>query len=281
MYIYFKNKFRLLRKKVGIIEIFFIIFFFSILFFIFYFLGISKKWLIVDMKVTTEPAITTEYRNIPFWLINSVKKGDKEYNGFGQPVAEVVEIKDYETPNSYKETYVKLKLSVNYNKTQKKYSFASKDLAIGGPISVKPKGVLLVGVVTAIEGISDPRKKVHKKVLVQFLYGEDRTTTGIKPWIAEAIQIGDETKDFNGNTVAKILEKRVEPAKRITVDMQGKPHLVQDPYLVDLYLTMDLETYEDKSIFYYLDHGKVKINQEIYFYTDKYDFVARIIKILD
>lgn len=275
------NKYKLI-KKIGFTGILFITFFLIILFFIYFFFLRSKKWLIVDMKITSDPATTSEYRSVPYWLINTVKKGDQEYDGLGQIVAEVVDIKTYETWGNYKEAYIKLKLNALYSSSQKKYSFSSKDLYIGGPLSVKPNGVLLEGIITAIEGITDTRKIVHKKVSLQ-IEGDagSYVTSGVRPWIADTIQVGDEMKDFNGNIIAKVLEKKVEPAKRITINLYGNPLLVRDPYLVDLYLVMDLVTVEDKGLYYFKDNVKIKIFGILYYFTEKYDVSGKIINILE
>jgi len=270
-------------KRIGFTEILFFLFFLSIFIFVFLYFHNTKKWINVEMKVTTDPSITSEYRSVPHWLINTVKKGDKEYDGFGQPVAEVIDIKTYDTWGSYKETYEKLRLNVLYNKNQHKYTYSSKDLMIGGPISVKPNGILSEGVITSIEGISDERKKVHKKVLVTLENGENYTyiTTGIEPWIAEAVKVGDEMKDFDDHTIAKVLEKKVKPASRRTVDANGNPHLVQDPYLVDMNLIMDVETIYDKGIYYFRENQKVEINQVLHIHTEKYDFGFLVTDILE
>ncbi|MCL4338889.1 DUF4330 domain-containing protein [Patescibacteria group bacterium] len=275
------NQFQSLRKRIGFTEILFILFFLSIFLFIFLYFHNTKKWIEVEMKVTTDPTLLSEWRSVPPWLIDTVKKGNTEYDGFGRPVAEVKDIQTYETNGNYKETYIKLHLNTLYNKNQHKYTYASKDLTIGGPISVKPNGILIEGVVTAIQGISDNRKKVHKKVLLQMVGGPDYITNGVEPWIADSINIGDITKDFAGNTIAKVLDKKTAPAKRITVDANGNAHLVQDPYLVDLYVTMDLLTIKEKGIYYFKDNEKVKINQTIYVTTSKYDYGWRIINVLN
>ncbi|MCL5797606.1 MAG: DUF4330 domain-containing protein [Patescibacteria group bacterium] len=275
------NQFQSLRKRIGFTEILFILFFLSIFLFIFLYFHNTKKWIEVEMKVTTDTTMISEWRSAPRWLIDTVKIGDKEYDGFGQPVAEVEDIHTYETPGSYKETYIKLRLNVLYNKNQHKYTYSSKDLTVGGPMSVKPNGILIEGVVTAIQGISDNRKKVHKKVLLQMVGGPDYITNGVEPWIADAVSVGDEMKDFNGSPIAKVLEKRVEPAKRITIDASGVPHLTRDPYLVDLYTVMDLLTTEDKGIYYFKEDEPIKINQTVTVISSKYDINWNIVNILN
>ncbi len=271
-----------LYRKIGFSEIFiFSLFALGLLFLVMYY-SRNKTWITVDMKINGNESASYSYKNIPFWLINTVKKGDKELDGFGKPIVEVMDIKTYETTGFFMEAYVKLKIQTVYNKSQNKYTFASKDLFIGAPISVKPNGILIEGVITSIDGISTSRKFIHKKVLVQIEEEINRDiTSGVPPWMGNAIKKDDEIKDFNGVVIAKVLEKKVEPAKRITTDYFGAPHLVKDPYLVDINLVMDLLVFEEKGIYYFRDTEKVKINQKISLFTKKFDIQPIIIEILD
>jgi len=280
MFINDKNKFAFL-KKIGFTEILLLFFFLTIIVFVFLYFRRSQKWITVEMKVTSDSSISSEQRTIPYWLSNPVKKGDREYSALGQPQAEVIDVLSYETSGSYKETYLTVKLNVLYNKNQHKYTFSSKDLIIGGPLIIRPNGVYLEGIITSMEGVSRETKKARKKVLTQIEGGVSYITSGIKPWFADAIKKGDEMKDSKGQLLAKILEKKVEPARRTTTDDRGIPHLTRDPYLVDVYLTIELETTLDQGAYYFKKNTKVKIGQLIDFSSDKYSFRSTIIDILE
>lgn len=266
--------------KIGFSELLIFTLFAAILLFIAFYFSRTKKWVTLTMKVTSSN-VMEEYVNIPFWLINTVKTGDKEFDGLGQSLVEIIDIKTYETEGNYLESYITVKLKALYDKVQHKYTFSSKNLFIGGGLSVKPNGILLEGIVTEIEGITDNRKKVHKKVLVQIEGGLRTITTGVRPWFVKAINIGDEIRDYHGKTIAKVLDKRVEPALRITTDDKGNAHLIRDPYLQDLYLVLDLLTIEEKGLYYFRDTEKIKINQSIPLLTEKFDIRPIIIDILE
>lgn len=265
----------------GWFEIFLLGLFVLVLVFIGIYLFRDKRWIVIDMKVTSDN-VTKSYFNVPFWLVSSVREGDKELDGIGQPTAEVISAKTYETDSEFEEAYIKVKINAVYNRIQNKYTFSAKDVVVGGPISIKPRGTLIEGIITSIEGISDNKTFVKKKVVVQIEGTVSREiTVGVKPWIADAIQEGEEIKDFNGKTIAKVISKKTEPALRLTVDDNGNAHLVRDPYLQDLYLTLELSTIKDRGVYYFRDTEKIKINQRIPLYTPKFDTRATIINVLE
>ncbi|OGH11901.1 MAG: hypothetical protein A2857_02250 [Candidatus Levybacteria bacterium RIFCSPHIGHO2_01_FULL_36_15] len=282
----YKIKLNNLLKKIGFFEIFLTFLFLTMLFFLIFYLFRSKEWIIVDIKITSDNVIY-ENRTSPFWLTSSLKKGDTEYDGLGKPIVEILDIKTYDTDNQYpmyyKEAYVKAKIQAVYSKTQKKYTHNSKDVLVGAPISIKPNGILLEGLVTKIEGVSDKNNDVHKKVLLQIEdnYYERKDTVGVRPWIADAINVGDQIKGFNGETIAKVLDKKVEPAIRITTDNAGNAHSVRDPYLQDLYITLDLVATVDHGNYYYRNTDKIKVGNQIFLFTPRLDTKATIIDILN
>lgn len=274
-------------NKIGLFEVFLAILLITLsLLLLFYFFR-PKKWIIVNIKITSDNVLY-ENRGIPFWLADSIKKGDIEYDGIGRTVVEILDIKSYESdptqyPGYYKETYIKAKIQAIYDQTKQKYTYNSQDLLIGAPISIRPNGILINGLVTNIEGSSDKEKYAHKKVLVQIednIYNRNYTV-GIRPWIVNAINIGDKIEGFDGEIIASVLDKKAEPAIKETIDNSGSLHLEKDPYLQDVYLTLDLLVKNNNGTYYFRDTDKVKIGNQIFLFMPKFDTKATIIDILN
>lgn len=128
----------------------------------------------------------------PVWFLHAVKKGDKEYDLVGRPVAEVVAVRHYpyktkELEDTQYEIYLTLKIEANRNKREGIYGFKRSPLIVGAPIQLDFPSAQITG---AIIGVSEePFKDGLTWASVTL------TKRLAFPWEYDAIKIGDKYGD--------------------------------------------------------------------------------------
>lgn len=250
--------------------------------FVSFFIFKQEKWVRVEVKISPEQW-WMESRYPPYWLVDYIKKGAKQYDSLGKNIAEVTGVKTYEWKDNRKIVYLTLNLKVEVNKRQKKISFNHKPLEIGQSIDLSFEMLGIQGLVTFIEGVSDLRIWEEKIVEARATQWSDifPETMGILPWRADAINVGDQMKDSQGKVVAEVLAKNVKPAEKITTTSDGRTLLSYDPLKKDVFLTLKIKTFKQEDISYYLDDFKVKIGQSILLALPNIDIMPEITKIIN
>ena len=150
------------------------------------------------------------------WFTKAIKKGEVEYNFFGKPAAEIIQVKYYpvgSSPNAdVFNIYFVVKLDADYNKKTQQYVFKRKTLAVGSPIEVITQSANITGTVIEISKQEFDDKYEEKIVTL--------TKKLAFPWEYDAIKIGD--KYYDGEDVVfEILTKHQIPTTTITNDAYG------------------------------------------------------------
>jgi hypothetical protein len=157
------------------------------------------------------------------WYTKAITKGVKEYDLLGEPIAEILEARYYQTEDSSIhadkfDIYFTVNLSADYNKRTQKYTFKRSDLVVGAPISLNTPSVQITGTVMEIsEQKFDDRYEEKIITLTKKL---------AQPWEYDAIKIGD--KYFDGEEIIfEILTKHQYPTAALTSNWYGST----SPYL--------------------------------------------------
>ena len=200
---------------------------------------------VVTIEVTQESTYAWEVWDASgskMWFSDLFHKGMKERDGLGNVKAELLDIFSYEKTPARITVYLTTKLRVVYNRASNTYTYKGTPVLIGSKIKVNFDNLLVEGLITDIEGVSDKREK--RLITVEAQIREENSTyletSGTKAYIADAIKVGEEIKDNNGNTIIKIIDKKVEPAQRVVVTSDGRAMLRVDPVRKDIYLTLEI-----------------------------------------
>lgn len=230
--------------------------------------------------------LEVEFRSAraPYWAAGKISVGDCELDGLGRKVAEVLSVRQFEGGKSW-ETDLRLKLRLRgvWDRKKKQYLFRSKPLGIGSYLTLNLSQVLIEGYVTNIEGTPDTRFWEDKIVEARLVTLSEvfPETIGVFPWEAEAVKVGDQMKDAQGEIVAEVLEKIVKPAKRIVTSQNGKIFVQSDPVKKDVILKIKLKTTKKGEINYFLEDTKVKIGERFSLHLPAISLYPVITKVLD
>lgn len=231
-------------------------------FFIFFFR--KGRYLTVRVKVT-ERNVLYASSTPPSWFVYLFKKGMKEKDGLGRLSAEITDVYFYDSKINKKAVYLTLKLRTTYNRRTGEYKYKGIPVVVGEGLRINFEKILVEGLIVEVEGLKNPYEEVYFKVKVQLqeknqVFSE---TTGVDPFVAEAIKVGDKVFDSKGEVVAEVLTKEIYPAKKNTFDARGNVYQKTDPRLKDVFLTLRIKAKKIHNEFYFLDDIRLKVNSVI------------------
>lgn len=144
------------------------------------------------------------------WLVNSVKKGEKQYNLAGKPTAEIVDVRYYPawTPNwgpGQYDVYLTLKLDASYNASTQTYSFNRSSLSISSPVEIQFPSVDITGTVVGLSKEPFHEQYVEKTIYLIYQGGYTKDF----PYRFDNIRVGDSYFDGE-DTVFRVEDKWLE-----------------------------------------------------------------------
>lgn len=275
------NKTKVLIRSISVLELLIALFILAALIYVVTQVKSNKQLVKVEVKISSSSWWNRSNLPPPFWLGESIKVGDQEYNSSGTKVAEVLEVRAYELNSvnngggtTRKDFYLTLNLLVKKNKQTQKLGFKDKPLEIGAPIELNLSNTLVRGLVTFIEGTTDTNPT--KEILIEGVWQD------AQPWEAEVVHINGKMEDEFGNVTAIILDKKVELARKTVETADGRLVIGRDPLRRDVYLTIKLQVKKQGASLYFREDQKVKIGELLFIQLAQVDIKnLSIIKIIE
>lgn len=259
---YFLSKAKRLIKNIGVFEILAGILILFALVLVMIQMRSREEWVKTEVKISTSSWWQAYFTAPPYWLGESIKIGDKEFDPQGRAAAEVLDIKAYELSNlqqqesTRKDFYLTLNLRAAKDRRTRKLKFKNQPLEIGGPIELHLTNTYVSGLVTFIEGVLDEREM--KELIIEGVW------ENTFPWIAEAIPVNGKMVDRESKIIAEILEKRIELAEKTVETWDGRLVSSRDPLKRDVYLKIRLLAKKQGENFYFREDQKVKIGGTLF-----------------
>jgi len=238
----------------------------------------------VVVKITSKNVLYA-WDTPPNWFAEYFKEGMVAKDSLGRKTAEIKKIYRYDTGPNNKALYLTLNLKADYAWGSGKFSFEGNPLIIGAPIKIEFPNILIDGLITHIEGLDN--SMVMRDMIVETqIMNYDQVfpeTNGINSFEAEAITVGEEVKDSLGNTLITVLDKKIDPAKKIVTDANGRVFVQPDPLKKDVYLTLKLRVMEkdnlDKKEYYLFDDTRIMIGSSVPLHLKNISFYPVVTKI--
>lgn len=193
--------------------------------------------------------------------------GDAELDTLGRPIAEIKDVEAYKiTPEDYV-VYLNIKLKAVYDPRRHVYSAQGKNILFGEVFTFSLNKTKFKALVVDFPGFRNKNDEVHTKTVVRAQVRYDNRNFsdvyGIPSFLADAVKAGDTVTDIKGRALAKILDVTIVPAKRVIVNANGQPFVVNDPELKDTYYTIELDTVRLKNQTYMFGFIPVEINMSV------------------
>ena len=88
-------------------------------------------------------------------------------------------------------------------------------------------------------------------------------SSGTSEHIANALIKGDMVKDDQGNIIVKIIDKKVENAKRLVITSDGRSVIQTNPLRRDVYLTLEVDAIKIGDRYYIFDDVPLLVGEKI------------------
>ncbi len=198
--------------------------------------------------------------------------GDSEKDELGRVNAQIVSIESYKTAPNNQVVYLDIRLKALYNPRTEQYSVKGKNIIFGESFDFSFRKSHILAMVVDFPGFRDSKEIQSTKTIVKTQIRDTSRsfsdTYGIPDYLANGIHPGDTVKDSKGNVLAKILDIQILPAQRMVVSSAGQPFIVNDPYLKDVYCTIELSTTKIQGKTYMFGYIPVIVGNVVPFNTD-------------
>ncbi len=248
---------------------------FSVVFLVRYF-GIRKEWRTIRVEVVGRnwsSSYSPYGYKTPFWLSDKLNVGLIEKDAGGKTIAKVIDIESYERGDEEAEVYLTVKVESFFNKRMEKYVFKGRALELGAPIELRLGNILVLGQI--IDDDVPLGSYEEKEVIVVGRW------IAQEPWIVAQVKKGDTMINrATGEVVAEILDVKIEPSTSnmfiSNPNIEGYVAIEKNPRLRDIVITLKLKLVEIDKRWYFGGHQKVKVGEQLWFYTDRIDGLATI-----
>jgi hypothetical protein len=252
-------------SKISLLDILFVCAFLALLAFFILVFSRSDKTIAVTVKVTDQNVyfLTTQPSNE---YVYSFKQDDVERNEVGKVIAEVKNVRRFQTDPKTYAVYLDLNLKANYNPLKKQYSFKGRPIIFGQDLAFDFANTKVQGIVVDFPGYSPSEKKPVKLLATVQLRNESRSfsdTYGMPSFYKQAVKTGDIIKDNHGQEVIKVLDVKSSPAKRTVITPNNQSVTINDQELVDVFYTVEINAYEVEDRIYILDFIPVQVGNTI------------------
>lgn len=257
---------KLLLRKITLFDWIFIVLSAIALVFFYLFFKRDVTYITARFKVTDENILyATSSPGNEF--ASSFRVGDTEKDELGRTISEIVGVEAYKTIPEQQKIYLDIKLKAIYNPRTNQYTVRGKNILFGESLTFSFTKVRFKALVVDFPGFRDQADEETKKTIVKTqVRHESRGFSdvyGVPSFLADAVNKDDEVIDSKGNVLIKVIDKTVKPARRLVVNNSGQPFIVDDPYLKDVYYTLEISTREINGATYMFDYIPVLINSVV------------------
>jgi len=208
-----------------------------------------------------------------YWYANDLAVGDQAKDSFGQTVAEVVNIDNYDQGGPYRMIFVDLKLRVDFDKNKNQYLYEFKPLSVGSSLIINFPQHQLRGII--VQTGADEIDYFFKTIKI--------TKQRISNFVADEADVGDKVYDAQGNLVAEILDftKSTNSYYEYS-DIRGQKIKVTDPDYSDLDIVLKVKAFNTLDRDFYINNTVLKVGSKIWLQFKDYAIEdAQIIEIVD
>jgi hypothetical protein len=215
----------------------------------------NNEWINVRMVIANDDW-SWEGQAPQWWYVDDLESGQIAYSSFNEKIAEITNVESFDIGGYRRRAFVDLKLKGAYDKGKKIYIYNFQPLQIGKPLDLTFGKNNVHGLITYIDknqiGYKD--RKVEVKIYT------------VKPWVADSLVQGLETKDSLGRTLATVDSVNITVASYYEYsDIRGSKILISDPNLRDVTLRLTIKTFMSNNTEYFIDRAAIKIGEKIWF----------------
>lgn len=221
---------------------------------VFVYFRISRQSEWITVAIAVQPGTGWRTNELEPWYASAFKLNDAAFNSFGQKIAEITDVKTFETPQGKVDTIVVVSLKSSSEANRKQYTYNYQPVLVGKPIEILFRRVALNGVVV---DINTPYTYIDKTIEIRLL--------SEFPWKIDVLTTGLTAKDYYGRTTAEILNVLSENAKSYQLtEKSGRQVIIlsEDPYRRDVIMTLKIKAMRYNNVLYSSTGSPIKVGSD-------------------
>lgn len=189
-----------------------------------------------------------------FWYAGDLAEGDVAYDSFGNEVAKINSIENYDLGEDGRAIYANLRVKANFDKKRQQYFYEFKPLLVGAGVIFNFDQEQLRGLVIGLgknaTGVQVEEKTVKLRINL------------ILPELADQVQVGVRVLDGSKKVIAEILAVDNQMAQYYDFsDIRGQKILIYDPAYRLLFIDLKMKAFRAFDEYYYVDGTPLKVGQ--------------------
>lgn len=249
------QKIKIFKKRLNFFDVTVIFLLFLLLSFLIY-NRLQRKSTWVDLRIQVSHADWWYRGNAPkYWYTNELKVGDSVKDSFGDEVAKVVNIDNYDLGGPYRDIYIDLKVKTDYNKSKDQYLYEFKPLTVGSYLVFNFSKQQVRGLVISMG--ETEIDYFYKKIKVE--------KKALNPSLAEKIVVGAKSYDSENDLVAEIIDVKSEISSKYEFsDIRGQNVKSYNPDYRDLEIVLKVKAFRDLERDFYINNAALKVGSEVW-----------------
>ncbi|MBI5614087.1 DUF4330 family protein [Candidatus Gottesmanbacteria bacterium] len=216
------------------------------------------------------------------WFAQLLKIGMEERDGLGRNVAVVSKIFRYDSSPDTSSVYLTTKIKATFSRGSGQYTFKGKPVLIGSEIKLILDRILINGTIVEIIN-KESTLSTHKIKIQASLFDRlnpYQNTTGVQPYLADAININDTIYDSQNRPIIKVVDKKSTDAQTIVSTSNGQIITQSNPLLKDVVYILEIQTTKIEDKYYFLGNLPIAVGQVFPIHTKTASIYPVITKIL-
>jgi len=206
-----------------------------------------------------------------YWFIKSIKKGEKEVDLVGRPLAEIVNYSYYPvlTEDSYPrlDIFITVRLKTTFDSKNNHHIFKRDVVSVGSPIEFQFPSVNITGTVIDFGEKETKIEYVEKTV---YLYNFNAYQKDF-PYIYENIKVGEQY--YNGREVIlKVEDKELLKSVRLPSDIWGRIYEQENDTIQHILVKAKIKLIQSGKQLIYAEERPIKVGVKAPFITESFSF---------
>lgn len=204
----------------------------------------------------------------PLWYLEAIKKGDRQYDLLGKPIAEILEVRYYpyqreDINETQYDIYLTVKLNAGKTKRTNVYDFNRASVVAGGPIELEFTKAQVTGVIMKVSEKPFEEEVVEAEAVL--------TKRFAFPWEYGAVLVGDKYFDGSEN-VFEVIDKSTSNSYSLSQDAYGNLSSQTSESLRYITVSAKIKAKKVDGRLIFGEEQEIKPGLRIYVTTSNYEF---------
>ena len=218
----------------------------------------KQEWVTVGLHISSDEWWWNS-QNPEYWIVEDLEKGLISKNTFGEEIAEIVEVIDFEYGNGKRTVFLEMRLKANFDKKRGLYTYNSRPLEIGGNLNLTFEKQNVRGLIAYLGDDRLGEEELWANVTVKY--------SRIEKELADSIIDNPIMTDSQGRILVEASDVRKQIySNNVFSDIRGKNIRAYDNDYMDIFMDLKIKVYKSGNKHYFLNGTNIVNGSEIWFH---------------